>query len=89
MSRPKKGTKAGEIATNKWRETMIKKYGGENGLHQKMSEVGAKGGRNGCGPDYKGGFAANRELAKIAGRKGGRISRRTGIHNGEGRWGKK
>ena len=36
------------------------------------AKIGAKGGRNG----YTGGFAANRELAKIAGAKGGKISRR-------------
>lgn len=34
--------------------------------------VGAKGGRNG----HTGGFASNPELAKIAGSKGGRISKR-------------
>lgn len=34
--------------------------------------IGAKGGRNG----HTGGFFANRELARIAGEKGGRISRR-------------
>ena len=33
---------------------------------------GAKGGRNG----HTGGFASNRELARVAGAKGGRISRR-------------
>lgn len=36
------------------------------------SKIGAKGGRNG----NTGGFAANRELARIAGAKGGRKSRR-------------
>ena len=36
------------------------------------AKIGAKGGRNGS----TGGFAANHELAKIAGAKGGRISRR-------------
>lgn len=36
------------------------------------ARIGAKGGRNG----NTGGFAANRELARIAGAKGGRISRR-------------
>lgn len=35
-------------------------------------EIGAKGGRNG----HTGGFASNPELAKIAGAKGGRISKR-------------
>lgn len=36
------------------------------------ARIGAKGGKNG----NTGGFAANRELARIAGAKGGRISRR-------------
>ncbi len=36
------------------------------------AEIGRKGGRNG----HTGGFAANRELARLAGQKGGRISRR-------------
>lgn len=36
------------------------------------SNIGRVGGQNG----HEGGFAANRELAKIAGAKGGRISRR-------------
>lgn len=34
--------------------------------------IGAKGGRAG----HTGGFFANRELARLAGQKGGRISRR-------------
>jgi len=37
------------------------------------SKIGRKGGVNG----HTGGFAANPELARIAGAKGGRISRRT------------
>ena len=36
------------------------------------AEIGSKGGKNG----HTGGFAANPELARIAGAKGGRISRR-------------
>jgi len=36
------------------------------------AQIGAKGGKLG----HTGGFAANRELARIAGAKGGRISRR-------------
>lgn len=36
------------------------------------AEIGAKGGRNG----HTGGFASNRVLASIAGRKGGLKSRR-------------
>ena len=36
------------------------------------ARIGAKGGKKG----HTGGFAANRELASIAGRKGGQISKR-------------
>ena len=58
------GTKAGgqkAAATNK------AKYGKEF-----YANIGRKGGRNG----HTGGFAANPELAKIAGAKGGRKSKR-------------
>ncbi|MDO4987296.1 MAG: hypothetical protein Q4E46_03225 [Candidatus Saccharibacteria bacterium] len=58
------GTKAGGLkaaATNR------AKYGKEF-----YAQIGAKGGRNG----HTGGFAANKTLARIAGAKGGRISRR-------------
>lgn len=48
-------------ATNK------KKYGEDFYI-----KIGAKGGRKG----HTGGFHANRELARIAGAKGGRTSRR-------------
>ena len=37
------------------------------------ARIGAMGGKKGT----TGGFAANRELARVAGAKGGRISRRT------------
>lgn len=59
------GTKAGG---KKAAETNIKRHG-----RSFYADIGAKGGRNG----HTGGFAANRELARIAGAKGGRISRRT------------
>lgn len=58
------GTKAGGLkaaATNK------AKYGKEF-----YARIGAKGGRLG----HTGGFAANPALARIAGAKGGRISKR-------------
>ena len=58
------GTKAGgQKAAN----TNTAKYGKDF-----YAEIGRKGGRNG----HTGGFAANPELAKIAGAKGGRISKR-------------
>lgn len=74
MARPKKNTKAGKIANEKWRKTMTERYGS---ITEKMRETGRIGGLNGKGPDYKGGFAADNERAKIAGAKGGSISRRT------------
>ncbi len=59
------GTKAGGQAA---RDTNRKRYGADY-----YAKIGAKGGRLG----RTGGFAANRELARAAGAKGGRISRRT------------
>lgn len=59
------GTKAGGMkaaATNK------AKYGADF-----YAKIGAQGGKLG----RTGGFYANRELAREAGRKGGKISRRT------------
>lgn len=59
------GTKTGgkvAAATNK------KRYGSDF-----YARIGAKGGKNGS----TGGFFANRELAREAGAKGGKISRRT------------
>lgn len=58
------GTKAGG---QKAAATNIERHG-----KNFYREIGAKGGRNG----HTGGFAANPELAKIAGAKGGRISKR-------------
>lgn len=58
------GTKYGgqrAAATNKAR------YGSDY-----YTKIGAKGGKNG----RTGGFYANRELARIAGAKGGRVSKR-------------
>lgn len=58
------GTRAGAA---KAQRTIKKKYG--KGFY---AEIGRKGGQNG----HTGGFAANPELAKEAGRKGGKISKR-------------
>lgn len=60
MAGTKKGGKLA-ASTNKTR------YGSDF-----YAKIGAKGGRNG----RTGGFAANPDLARIAGAKGGRISRR-------------
>lgn len=59
------GTKTGgKAAAN----TNKSKYGSDF-----YARIGAIGGKKG----HTGGFAANRELARIAGAKGGRVSRRT------------
>jgi general stress protein YciG len=59
------GTKAGGQAAAK---TNKAKYGSDF-----YAKIGAKGGALG----KTGGFYANRELAREAGRRGGRLSRRT------------
>jgi general stress protein YciG len=41
-------------------------------------KIGSKGGHNGRGPNYTGGFAGNKTLARLAGKIGGTISRRKG-----------
>lgn len=75
------GTKEGARKTV---ATIIAKYGKDF-----YKRAGRKGGTN----SKTGGFASNRvgadgltgrERAVVAGRKGGRISRRTGVKNGEG-----
>lgn len=58
------GTKAGG---KKAAETNKRKYGEDFYVRN-----GQKGGRNG----HTGGFAANHELARLAGAKGGKISKR-------------
>lgn len=65
------GTKLGGL---KARETNLKKHGKDF-----YRIIGSKGGQNG----HTGGFAANRELARLAGAKGGRKSRRTGVTTGQ------
>lgn len=59
------GTKAGG---QKAAETNKSKHGSDF-----YAKIGAKGGKKG----HTGGFYANRDLARAAGAKGGRISRRT------------
>lgn len=67
------GTKLGGIRA---RKTNIERYGEDF-----YKRIGRIGGRNG----HTGGFAANPELARIAGKKGGKMSSRAGVKNGEGK----
>lgn len=59
------GTKAGGQAAA---QTNKNKYGAD--FYAKIGAAGGKKGRTG-------GFYANRELARVAGARGGRVSRRT------------
>lgn len=63
------GTKAG---AKKASNTMKKRYGDD--YYRRIGKVGGQNGRTG-------GFYANREKARSAGAKGGRISDRSGIKN--------
>ena len=58
------GTKFGAL---KAKNTIYKKYGNDF-----FKNIGAIGGKNG----HTGGFASNPALARLAGEKGGRISKR-------------
>ena len=69
--RGKKGTKSGDIASEKWRDTMKKKHG-EN-WREIMREQGRKGGSVST---PTGGFGYSHERAVEAGRKAGKISKR-------------
>ena len=83
MARPKKGTKAGDKASARWRATVRKKYGGKKGVHEMMQMIGSKGGQ--AKTSKPKGFAKNRDLAVLAGAIGGRKSRRTGVSTGQGK----
>ena len=69
--RGKKGTKSGDMASERWRETMEENYG-EN-WREIMREQGKKGGKL----SSNGGFAVNKKLAVKAGGLGGHRSSRT------------
>lgn len=74
------GTKAGAA---KAKLTIAKNYGDISAFYAK---IGRKGGQNGKGPDYKGGFASSRELAARAGAIGGAISKRGYKYLGNGEY---
>lgn len=71
MSRPKKGEQGCKEANDKWRKTMIEKYGG---VTEFMREVGRKGGSKSHRETRP--FTVNPKLARAAGAKGGKMSKR-------------
>lgn len=66
------GTKAGGL------KAAAKNLANDPDFYRRIGRIGGKNGTTG-------GFAANPELARIAGAKGGRKSRRYGIKNGQSR----
>ena len=74
MARHKIDTPEGRAESEKFKRTMREHYG-EN-WHDFFKKIGRKGGENGRGPNYTGGFAGNIENAKRAGTLGGMRSRR-------------
>lgn len=90
MPRMKKGTPSGDRAAQKWHDTMLARLGSEEAIREHYRIIGRKGGLKG----HTGGFASEEvgadgltgpERAKIAGARGGRKSKRTGVRNGEGK----
>ena len=88
--RLKRGTPSGDRAAQKWHATMLAKLGSEEAITEHFRTIGRKGGERG----HDGGFASftvgsdgltGRERARIAGARGGRKSKRTGVRNGEGK----
>lgn len=74
MPRPKRGTKAGDQASQKFRVTMIRRYGSYEAWIEHIKAMGAKGGSV-CGIP-KGFALMTPEKRRTAGAKGGSISRR-------------
>ena len=66
----------------KLRKSMIAKHGSDAAWRAHMRSIASKGGKNGAGEAYRlggekaTGFAADPEHARIAGKKGGQISKR-------------
>lgn len=67
MARTKKGEPGHELAVKRQHETLLKKYGSEEAVHQYFVEMGRKGGLK----TGKKGFALNPSNARRAGVAGG------------------
>lgn len=83
MVRPTKDDPRSAVASAKWRETMEKKHGGKEGLHEFMQSIGRRGGSVST---PTGGFASmTPERRRELGRIGGAKSTRAGVRTGEGK----
>lgn len=82
MGRPKITEAGGKKAVEKFRKTMLELYGSEEAMREHYRQMGKKGGMM----SSSGGFAANPELAKTAGRKGGSMSRGSYTKGYSKRW---
>ena len=76
MGAYKKGTEGYIKQQAKRRETMLRKYGGEDGVHGYYQNIGHLGGSAVTDGKKKGGFGKSKEWARACGKKGGKISRR-------------
>lgn len=73
MAGHRKGTPGYFAQQERYRQTMIEKFGSDEARKEYYREIAAKGGRNG----HTGGFASNPDKARVAGKKGGAISSRS------------
>ena len=88
MSRPRKGTPEGDLATIRWHETMNKKYGSPEEVSARMIKYGRRGGKvespnKGFGTDIPCDcdvFDYTHYLRQCAGTVGGQTSRRGKPH---------
>lgn len=72
MSRPAANTEAGYKATEKWRKTMLERFGSEEAVRKHLEEMGRKGGK----ASGTGGWYGDPERARRDGALGGKTSKR-------------
>lgn len=86
MARPTKGEPGYKESVIKWRKTTLEKFNGDKkAMSDFFRAIGKKGGMNGRGKGYTGGFASNKigedgmtgyERARVAGSLGGKRGKR-------------
>lgn len=86
MARPMKGEPGYKESVVKWRKTTLERFNGDKkAMSDFFRTIGRKGGINGRGVGYTGGFASHKvgedgmtgyERARIVGSRGGKRSKR-------------